>query len=94
MVAKVVNSPGATRSLRRTKTSRSPETLTPDEAFLDDIRVSMQEIDAGDVLDSRQRIRELRAKLKDAKADCRSKPSASTVGWRNWRESIPKYSTH
>ena len=70
MSAEAVNPQGSTRSLRRTKISRSAETLTPEEAFLDDIRVSLQEIEAGHVLDSRQRIRELRAQLKDAKDDC------------------------
>lgn len=70
MAAKAVNPQGSTRSLRRTTASRSPETLTPEEVFLDDIRVSLQEIESGHVLDSRQRIRALRAQLKDAKDDC------------------------
>ena len=69
MVAEAVRSQGSSRSLRRTKNSRSPESLTPEDAFLDDIRVSLQEIEAGDVVDSRKRIRELRAQLKDAKDD-------------------------
>ena len=70
MAAETVKSKGATRSLRRTMKSRSPESMTPEEAFLDDIRVSLQEIEAGQVLDSLQRIRELRAQLIDAKDDC------------------------
>ena len=70
MAVEAVDRQGSTRSLRRMKKSRSPETLTPEDAFLDDIRVSMQEIEAGQVLDSRKRIRELRAQLTDAKDDC------------------------
>lgn len=69
MVAEAVKSKGSSPSLRRTKESRSPETMTPEEVFLDDIRVSLQEVETGQVLDSRQRIRELRAQLKDAKDD-------------------------
>ena len=46
------------------------ETVRPDEAFLDDIRVSLQEIDEGHVLDSRQRLAELQAQLKQARHDC------------------------
>ncbi len=70
MAAEAVNPQGSSRSLRRAKVSRSPETLTPEEAFLDDIRVSLQEIEAGHVLDSKQRVRELRAQLKHAKDNC------------------------
>lgn len=70
MAAEALTPQESTRSLGRTKTSRSVQALTPEEAFLDDIRVSLQEIEAGDVVDSRQRICELRAQLKDAKDDC------------------------
>ncbi len=70
MAAEALDPQESTRSLRRTKISCSPESLTPEEAFLDDIRVSLQEIEADAVVDSRQRIRELRAQLKDAKDDC------------------------
>ena len=45
------------------------ESLTPEEVFLDDIRVSLQEIDEGHVLDSRQRIAQLKAQLKHAQHD-------------------------
>ena len=48
----------------------SAESLTPEELFLDDIRVSLQEIDEGHVLDSRRRIAQLQAELKHAQHDC------------------------
>ena len=69
MAAESASPQGSSRSLPRAKLSPAPETLTPEETFLDDIRVSLQEIEAGHVLDSRQRIRELRAQLKNAKDD-------------------------
>ena len=70
MAVKGVNPRGSSRSLPRTKPARSRQTLTPEEAFLDDIRVSLQEIENAHVLDSKQRVRELRAELKHAKDDC------------------------
>jgi len=70
MAAEAANPQRSSRPLPRPKLSSAPETLTPEETFLDDIRVSLQEIEAGQVLDSRQRIRELRAQLKNAKDDC------------------------
>ncbi|MCY3778927.1 MAG: hypothetical protein OXG78_01340 [Chloroflexi bacterium] len=70
MAAEAVNPRGSSRSLPHTKPTRSRQTLTPEETFLDDIRVSLQEIEDGHVLDSKQRIRELRAELEHAKDDC------------------------
>ena len=70
MAAEAANPQRSSGPLPRPKLSRAPETLTPEETFLDDIRVSLQEIEAGHVLDSKQRIRELRAQSKNAKDDC------------------------
>ena len=70
MAAEAANPRIPSSSLPRAKKSRSPEVLTPEETFLDDIRVSLQEIEAGQVVDSRQRIREMRAQLKNAKDEC------------------------
>ena len=66
MSAKAVEPKESSLSPTRAKLSQAPETLTPEEAFLDDIRVSLQEIEAGRVLDSKQRIGELRAQLNNA----------------------------
>jgi len=65
MATEAVKTAESSRSL-----TRSSESLTPEETFLDDIRVSLQEIKAGHVLDSKLRIRELRAQLKYAKDGC------------------------
>ena len=55
MATETVDHPRSSRSLPRPKPTRSRQTLTPEETFLDDIRVSLQEIEDGHVLDSRQR---------------------------------------
>ena len=70
MAAEAANPQGSSHPISRTRLSRSSENLTPEEAFLDDIRASLQEIEAGRVMDSKQRIRELRTQLKNAKDDC------------------------
>ena len=61
MAEEALNPQVSTRSLSRTETSRSPETLTPEEEFLDDIREGLRELQEGEALfDSRQRLKELR----------------------------------
>lgn len=61
MAAEALNPQESTRSLRRTETASSTETLTPEEEFLDDIREGLRELQEGEALfDSRQRLKELR----------------------------------
>lgn len=61
MVAEALNPQESSRSLRRSKTASSTETLTPEEEFLNDIRAGLRELQEGEALfDSRQRLKELR----------------------------------
>ena len=69
MAAEAANPQRSSPARPRTGISRPSTALTPEETFLDDIRVSLQEIEDGHVMDSRQRIREMRAQMNNAKDD-------------------------
>ena len=61
MAEEALNPQESTRTLPRTKTASSTQTLTPEEEFLDDIREGLCELQEGEALfDSRQRLKELR----------------------------------
>ena len=69
MAAEAANPQRSPPARPRTRVTRPSTALTPEETFLDDIRVSLQEIEDGHVMDSRQRIREMRAQMNNAKDD-------------------------
>jgi len=70
MVAESANPQRSSPASPRTSIRRPSTVVTHEETFLDDIRVSLQEIKDGHVMDSKQRIREMRAQMNDAKDDC------------------------